>query len=128
MKVETRGLKPLVSWKLVEKNEIIPDDALPIGREADGTPLYAARAWWEGGLHLGKAGRHLLNRASISYGGAEHGLDIYEVLCAPSDPTLIKWMTFRHGERAMVEGWMPVEGGREKDGSALLLAKGEFEK
>jgi len=123
----TRGLKPLVMWKLVERGGSLPDDALPIGREADGQFLYAARSWWQGGLHLGKAGAHLINHASIPYGGGEHGLDIYEILCGPSDPSLIKWMTFRHGERAMVEGWMPVEGGREKDGTPLLLAKGEYE-
>jgi hypothetical protein len=41
---------------------------------------------------------------------------------------LLKWMTFRHGERSLVQGWQPVEGGRESDGSAILLAKGEYEK
>lgn len=41
-------------WKLVERGAAIPADALPIGHEADGVPLFAARAWWEGGVHLGK--------------------------------------------------------------------------
>lgn len=65
---------------------------------------------------------------SISYGGAELTCDAYEILCGPGDPELLKWMTFRHGESARVEGWQPVEGGREADGSALLLAKGLWEK
>lgn len=37
-------------------------------------------------------------------------------------------MTFPHGQIAHVEGWQPVEGGREKDGRALLLAKGFYDK
>jgi len=36
-------------------------------------------------------------------------------------------MTYRHGEHARVDGWLPVEGGREGDGRALLVAKGEYE-
>ncbi len=74
-----------------------------------------------------RVGRHLVNHASISYGANEHSLDVYEVLCT-SDPDLVKWMTFRHGENAMIEGWQPVEGGREANGSPLLVAKGEYEK
>lgn len=79
-------------------------------------------------LNRVRAGAHLVNGASISYAGDELTLDIYEVLCGPADPTLLKWMTFRHGERSLVQGWQPVEGGRESDGSAILLAKGEYEK
>ncbi|KAK8850484.1 hypothetical protein IAR55_004402 [Kwoniella newhampshirensis] len=125
---ESRGVRPLFTWKLVEKSQNLPPDVLPIGNEQDGTPLYAARAWWEGGIHLGKAGHHLNSGASISYGGDEITLDTYEVFCGPiNEPYLVKWMTFRHGEVAAVNGWQPVEGGREKDGAALLLAKGEYE-
>jgi len=124
---ESAKVKPLMMWKLVEQGGPVPDDALPIGREADGTLLYAARTWLEGGLHLGKAGRHLRNSASVSYGGAELSLDIYEVLCGRADPNVIKWMTYSHGEHALVDGWQPVEGGRESDGRALLVAKGEYE-
>ena len=53
---------------------------------------------------------------------------MYEVLCGPPDPELVKWMTFRHGENALVENWQPVEGGRESNGSVLLIGKGEYEK
>ena len=77
---------------------------------------------------MNRSGAHLVNSASLSYGGSEHNLDTYEVFCGPPDPSLIKWMTFDHGQRAGVEGWQPVEGGREKDGSSLLLAKGQYEK
>ncbi|RXK41676.1 hypothetical protein M231_00911 [Tremella mesenterica] len=124
----TRGVKPLVMWKLVQRGEHLPNDALPVGREENGQILYTARAWWDGGVHLGKAGVHLVDSASISYAGSEHSLDVYEVLCGPADPEIIKWMSFDHGQRAMVEGWQPVEGGRERDGRALLIARGEYER
>ena len=50
----SQGVKPLIKWKLVERGADLPHDALPIGHEANGTFLYACRAWWEGGMHLGK--------------------------------------------------------------------------
>ena len=55
-------------------------------------------------------------------------IDTFEVLCGAPDQTLLKWMTFRHGEKCDVHGWMPVEGGREAGGEALLIAKGFYEK
>jgi len=75
-----------------------------------------------------RAGSHLVNNAAISFGGAEHTLDIYEVLCGPSDPTLLQWRNYSHGQQAAVDGWLPVEGGREKDGQPLFIAKGEYDK
>lgn len=123
-----RHVRPLFTWKLVEKGQRLPVDALPIGNEQDGAVLYAARAWYQGGLHLGKAGHHLHKGASIPYGGGEISFDTYEVFCGPiNEPHLVKWMTFPHGQIAHVEGWQPVEGGREKDGRALLLAKGFYD-
>jgi hypothetical protein len=46
--------KPLIQWKLVERGQDSPPDALAIGHETDGQLLYAARAWFNGGVHLGK--------------------------------------------------------------------------
>ncbi|KAL7422915.1 hypothetical protein Q5752_002212 [Cryptotrichosporon argae] len=125
---DTRGIVPIVRWKLVERGGRMPDDALPVGHEANGEVLYAARAWHEGGLHLGKAGAHLVNSASISYGGAELTLDVYEVLCGPPDSSVLTWLPFDHGFRATLRGWQPVEGGRERDGQALFVAKAEHER
>ena len=75
-----------------------------------------------------RAGPHLVNKASISYGGSEHTLDIYEVLCGPSDDSILQWRDYMHGEKAFVDGWQPVEGGRERDGKAVFIAKGEYER
>ena len=103
--------------------------------EGNGLPLYAARAWYQGGLHIGKAGPHLFSGASISYAGAEVSLDTFEVLCGAAtggghqqqSDGLLKWMMFRHGETCGVTGWQPVEGGREASGEILLVSKGEWD-
>jgi hypothetical protein len=47
--------KPPASWVLVQRPGELPQGAIPVGREADGTPLFAARAFHEGGLHVGSA-------------------------------------------------------------------------
>ena len=54
MILESHPTRPLVQWKLVEKSGSIPPDALAIGHESDGQLLYAVRAWFNGGIHLGK--------------------------------------------------------------------------
>lgn len=119
-----------MTWKLVQAGTsfTFPPDALQIGHEGhNGQPLFSARAWHQGGLHLGKAGQHLNRGCTISYGGGEVTLDTFEVLCGKPEPTLLKWICFGHGEKVRVEGWQPVEGGREKDGQSLFIAKGEWE-
>lgn len=45
-----------------------------------GEPLYAARAWYAGGLQIGKV-RPEFEGANIAYGGDEITVDSYEVLC-----------------------------------------------
>lgn len=49
-------MRPPLRWVLVEgdKGHDIPEDALQTGTEAGGNKLFSARAWWKGGLHLGK--------------------------------------------------------------------------
>jgi hypothetical protein len=55
-------------------------DAVICGHEADGTPLHAARAHHEGGLHPGKW-RADWKAASIGFGGQELWLTSFQVLC-----------------------------------------------
>ncbi len=57
----------------------IPTGALVAGHEADGSPLYIARAEWENGLHIGKV-RPGFDAALIPYGGHEVHINPYEVL------------------------------------------------
>lgn len=67
-------------WKAASGGNI-PIDAVTCGHEADGTPLYAARASYQGGIHPGKV-RPAFGAANIPYGGQEVKVSSYEVLCA----------------------------------------------
>jgi hypothetical protein len=58
----------------------IPSDAIEVGYEADGPILYAARAYYQGGLHPGKI-EHGFGGANIPWGGKEISVQEYEVLC-----------------------------------------------
>jgi hypothetical protein len=67
-------------WVTATNGEI-PDGAIICGKEADGTPLYVARASYQGGVHPGKV-RKEFGAANISYGGNEVKVNPYEVLVA----------------------------------------------
>ena len=59
----------------------VPSIGTPVacGNEADGTPLYAARAEYQGGLHIGKW-RKDWTSAAISFGGVEVWVPHFQVL------------------------------------------------
>lgn len=57
----------------------VPDGAVDFGREADGTPLFVARANLEGGVHPGKV-RLGFGSANIPFNGQEVKVTNYEVL------------------------------------------------
>jgi len=62
-------------------NQVLEFHAIKCGEEQDGTPLFAALASYQGGLHPGKV-RVGLGGANISWGGAEiPGLNPYSVIC-----------------------------------------------
>jgi uncharacterized protein DUF3421 len=63
-------------------NGQIPDGAVVCGREANGDPLFVARASLNGGLHPGKI-RFAFGAAFIGFGGAEVAAANYEVLTLP---------------------------------------------
>jgi Protein of unknown function (DUF3421) len=60
----------------------IPDGALAMGCEGDGTPLFAARGYVGSGQHPGKI-RPGFQGAYIPYEGNEVHVPEYEVLVAP---------------------------------------------
>ena len=68
-----------VQW-VFDSDGGIPDGAVICGNEADGTPLYLARAHYSGGLHPGKV-RPGFGSANIPYNGYEIKVNPYEVYC-----------------------------------------------
>lgn len=61
------------------KNGNVPAGAFQGGSEADGTPLYVARAEFRGGVYPAKLNRRH-GKAYVSYNGREYGLRSYKVL------------------------------------------------
>ncbi|KAG1759953.1 hypothetical protein EDD22DRAFT_110045 [Suillus occidentalis] len=76
---------PLV-WVLIE-DKSIPPNAVPFGEDRNGQTFFIARAFLEGGLHLGKVGPHT-SGALISFVGKEHLIEKYEVLVCASQ---LRW-------------------------------------
>jgi len=69
-------------WHPCNNSLEIPERAVPIGNEADGRVLYAARARTANGFFaIGKVGRHLTGGACIPYFGKEQVMVPFEVLC-----------------------------------------------
>jgi hypothetical protein len=68
-----------LKWGAVSGKKF-PPNMVEAGREDNGAPLYVARAKFEKGLFVGKAGRHLSKGCCIGYMGKEYELDTFEVL------------------------------------------------
>lgn len=96
----------------------VPPDAVQGGCEEDGRPLYVARQYHEGGLHIGKAAPHI-EGCFIVYGGKEIFYKEYYVLCG--DARQSRWVECRG--QVQPQGWSPIEAGNEADGTELYIAK-----
>jgi len=116
----SRGPQGPTTWILTQGTNI-PQGAIEGGREKGGDVLYIARAYYEGGLHLGKAGRHFRKGAVIGYGGKEVEVDTFEVLLG--DPRAVKWVAVNSNEFQVNR---LVEGGKEKDGTPLQIAQAYY--
>lgn len=62
----------------------IPDGAIVCGREANGEPVFVARASIGGGVHPGKV-RFAFGAAFIGLGGSETAVQDYQVLTSQED-------------------------------------------
>jgi len=108
------------TWVLTNGKNF-PQGAIEGGREKDGKVLYISRAYWEGGVHIGKAGKHLGKGAVIGYAGKEVELDTYEILLG--DTQRVRWVTKSDNDFSPQAA---VEGGREADGTPLLIAQAYY--
>ncbi|KAJ2305902.1 hypothetical protein IWW55_001708, partial [Coemansia sp. RSA 2706] len=88
--------------------------------EADGKPLFVARAMYKGGLHPGKASQHLENGGcNIGYAHREVAVSEYQVLCG--DASKLKWV--KQEGALNIQGFVPVEAGHEESGEKLFIGK-----
>lgn len=106
---------PLCMWYLVEVDERIPANAIPTGRENSGG-LFSIRTWFEGGLALGKHGRHY-GQGFIPWYGQEYLCSgPYEVLVG--DPNSVRWVIPSSGP------FVAIEGGFKTHSEPVLLIAG----
>ncbi|MBW0560859.1 hypothetical protein O181_100574 [Austropuccinia psidii MF-1] len=119
------GQSPPVYWVLIDRTDPIPNNAIEGGREG-GHSLYIGRAYFKGGLHVGKVSHHL-GGCVIGWGGKEHNdFDKYEILCG--DKNSVRWVNHpQHQGVIQAQGWQPVEGGREEDGRFLFVCQVQHE-
>ena len=78
----TPDVKPEPTWIASDSERPLPPEAIPAGRERDGTPLYACRAMHQGVQHPGK--RVSDGRCHIGWGGQAVQVSAFELLAAAS--------------------------------------------
>ncbi|KAI9362969.1 hypothetical protein DFJ73DRAFT_811781 [Zopfochytrium polystomum] len=106
-----------VYWCLCD-NKNIPNDAIQIGTDSDGSPLYAGRCYYDNGVQIGKAGRKF--GLNIPYGGKEVNINkAYQVLCG--NPNALKFVGSQGYANPQSLGCHAVEGGHEADGTPLYV-------
>ncbi|KAG8960446.1 hypothetical protein FRC05_006842 [Tulasnella sp. 425] len=108
-----------VAWFLVEEGEQIPPHSIPMGSE-EGGHLFSIRVWKEGGLTLGKHGRHHSQGYIPWYNKELPWKGPYEILVG--DQTAVRWVSPGEGSFAAVEG-----GYEATFPAALLIAQTEME-
>jgi len=107
------------NWVL-NQGKNIPAGAIQVGREKSWT-LYICRAFYEGGIIVGKASDVFKKGAVIGFKDKEIHLDTYEILVGNMQG--LRWVS-AHGRLNLAAlGARPVEGGRDPDGTPIYIAK-----
>lgn len=114
-------------WESAQDGRV-PPGAVLAGNEANGDPLYVARAKVDGSHSIGKINPKTHNVCHVPYGGKEHLVRNYQVLvCRPAIQTSRaaprhQWVTCSGGgvPSAVLEG--AVQGGRD-NGTPIYVAR-----
>ncbi|KAJ1678388.1 hypothetical protein EV182_004153 [Spiromyces aspiralis] len=108
------GSRPEFQW-VKATDRYIPPKAVQGGIEKTGEPLYIARAFFHGGLHPGKAGKHLSKGFSMSFDSKEINLSEYYVLCG--NASRLRWV--EQNGPVVIGDFTPVPGGHESGGETV---------
>ncbi|KAJ3082619.1 hypothetical protein HK102_001565 [Quaeritorhiza haematococci] len=110
-----------LEWFKVKSGLDIPADADPAGYDAEGQPLYVARVEYNGGMQLGKAGRHF-PEILLPCNGTELALDgvEFEVLTSLEGT---RWHEVTNSANGGKVPFGAVFGGYEADGSLCYVAR-----
>ncbi|KAJ6558552.1 carbohydrate-binding module family 12 protein [Mycena vulgaris] len=113
------GARSPATWVLNHGKEI-PQGAIAVGQEHSWM-LYICRAFYEGGIQIGKASDAFQKGAVIGYKHEEIHLETYEILVG--DMNGLRWVDASGVLNVSHLGFRPVEGGREDDGTPLYIAE-----
>ncbi|KAJ7188488.1 carbohydrate-binding module family 12 protein [Mycena filopes] len=116
------GPRSPATWILNHGKEI-PQGAIEVGREHSWS-LYICRAFYEGGIQVGKASDAFQKGAVIGYKHEEIQLGTYEILVG--DMSGLRWVDASGPLDVDNLGYKPVEGGREPDGTPLYIAEAPY--
>ncbi|KAI0044997.1 carbohydrate-binding module family 12 protein [Auriscalpium vulgare] len=109
------------TWVLTDGHHI-PHGALEGGRDAQGDPIFIARAFVGGGLQVGKASSKFKKGAAIGFQYKMFELDKYEILLG--DSGAVHWERWEGNFDP--QRFRVVEAGHEDNGSKLYIAQAEF--
>ncbi|KAF8170224.1 carbohydrate-binding module family 12 protein [Mycena galopus ATCC 62051] len=113
------GARGPATW-ILNEGKVIPEKAILVGKEHSWN-LYICRAFYNGGLQIGKASEAFQKGAVIGYKHEEIQLGTYEILVG--DMRGLRWVD-AHGRLNVASlGYTPVEGGKENDGTLLYIAE-----
>jgi len=122
---QAEGLREsAVGWVLVDGTDY-PEGCIEGGAEEDYQKLYIARAWNDGCVQVGKAGRHLNRGAIFGYEQETVELDTYEVLVG--DWRSIKWVKCSGQLDLESLGAEAIVGGEDANGNALYIVQAEVD-
>jgi hypothetical protein len=106
-------------WVLTH-GKSIPSGAIVTGQER-GRNLYSSRTFHEGALVVGKASEEFHKGGLIGYGDDEIEVDEFEVLVG--DMSHLRWVSTSGRLNVASLGYRPVEGGHEKNGTPVYIAR-----
>jgi hypothetical protein len=118
--------KDIYKWQDASRGHI-PAGAVQIGSEANGQPLFIARAKIHGGKHPGKVAQHL-GACHVGYAGKEERVSDYKVFTLRHGhfDMAFQWVPVWNGDfmsEIVNRGFRPVKAGKEADGKLLFIAK-----
>ncbi|KAJ7039231.1 carbohydrate-binding module family 12 protein [Mycena alexandri] len=116
------GARSPATW-ILNHGKQIPQGAIAVGREHNWT-LYICRAFYEGGIQIGKASDAFEKGGVIGYRHEEIQVGTYEILIG--DMNGLRWVDASGPLDVNNLGYTPVEGGREPDGTPLYIAEAPY--
>jgi len=120
--LRTQGPSGPAVWVLT-RGKSIPDRAIATGQE-HGRKLYSSRAFHEGALVIGKASEEFNKGCVIGYADDEIEVEEFEVLVG--DINGLHWANASGKLNVASLGRRPVEGGNEKDGTSVYIARAPY--